>query len=234
MCAAVFVAAGTQQLAGFGYALMAVPLLSLVVGTKDAVALSSLSGLAGTGLMAIRLRHRTDRPVVKRLLLGAVVGMPLGIVVLRRAPAAPLQVAVSVVVLLAVALLASGFRLRRESPRTELGAGFLSGMINTSIGIGGPPVVLVLQAAEHEQHAFRATTVSYFVVSNLVALPLFLASGVVSSSTWAVGVFAVPAALVGTLVFERVAFRVRTEHFRVLVLALLVLAAVVSLARVLG
>ena len=151
-----------------------------------------------------------------------------------RAPAAPLQVAVSVVVLLAVALLASGFRLRRESPRTELGAGFLSGMINTSIGIGGPPVVLVLQAAEHEQHAFRATTVSYFVVSNLVALPLFLASGVVSSSTWAVGVFAVPAALVGTLVFERVAFRVRTEHFRVLVLALLVLAAVVSLARVLG
>lgn len=234
MCAAVFVAAGTQQLAGFGYALMAVPLLSLVVGTKDAVALSSLSGLAGTGLMAIRLRHRTDRPVVKRLLLGAVVGMPLGIVVLRRAPAPPLQVAVSVVVLLAVALLASGFRLRRESPRTELGAGFLSGMINTSIGIGGPPVVLVLQAAEHEQHAFRATTVSYFVVSNLVALPLFLASGVVSSSTWAVGVFAVPAALVGTLVFERVAFRVRTEHFRVLVLALLVLAAVVSLARVLG
>ncbi|MCB9372294.1 MAG: sulfite exporter TauE/SafE family protein [Microthrixaceae bacterium] len=234
VCAAVFVAAGTQQLAGFGYALMAVPLLSLVVGTKDAVALSSLSGLAGTGLMAIRLRHRTDRPVVKRLLLGAVVGMPLGIVVLRRAPAAPLQVAVSVVVLLAVALLASGFRLRRESPRTELGAGFLSGMINTSIGIGGPPVVLVLQAAEHEQHAFRATTVSYFVVSNLVALPLFLASGVVSSSTWAVGVFAVPAALVGTLVFERVAFRVRTEHFRVLVLALLVLAAVVSLARVLG
>lgn len=233
MAAAVFVAAGTQQLSGFGFALMAVPLLSLVIGTKDAVALSSLAGLAGTALMAMRLRHRTDRPVVKRLLFGAIVGMPIGIVLLRRVPAAPLQVAVSVVVLVAVAVLASGFRLRRESPRTEVGAGFVSGMINTSIGVGGPPVVIVLQAAEHEQHAFRATTVSYFLVSNLIALPLFFASGVVADSTWAAGIVAVPAALVGTLAFERVAYRVRTEQFRVLVLGLLVGAAVVSLAQVL-
>ena len=132
-----------------------------------------------------------------------------------------------------VAVLASGFRLRRESPRTEVGAGFVSGMINTSIGVGGPPVVIVLQAAEHEQHAFRATTVSYFLVSNLIALPLFFASGVVADSTWAAGLVAVPAALVGTLAFERVAYRVRTEQFRVLVLGLLVGAAVVSLAQVL-
>ena len=105
VCGAVFLAAATQQLSGFGYALMAVPLLTLVLGPKDAVALSSLSGLAGTGLMAWRLRRRVDRPVVGRLLLGAVVGMPIGIVVLRRAAPEPLQIAVSVVVLLAVALL---------------------------------------------------------------------------------------------------------------------------------
>ncbi len=234
VCAAVFLAAATQQLSGFGYALMAVPLLSLVVGPKDAVALAAVSGLAGTALMVVRLRHRTDRPVVGRLLLGALVGMPLGIVVLRRAPADPLQVAVSVVVLAAVALLASGYRLRRESARTEVGAGFVSGMLNTSIGIGGPPVVLVLQAAEHEQHAFRATTVSYFLVANVLALPLFFFSGAVDDSTWGYALFAVPAALVGTLAFERLAFRVRTEHFKPLVLGLLVLSAVASMVSVLA
>jgi hypothetical protein len=233
VCGAVFVAAATQQLSGFGYALMAVPLLSLVVGPKDAVALSALSGLAGTTLMAVRLRHRADRPVVRRLLVGAVVGMPLGIVLLRRVPADPLQVAVSVVVLLAVVLLATGFRLRSESPRTEVAAGFVSGMINTSIGVGGPPVVLVLQAAETEQHAFRATTTRYFLLTNLISLPLFLASGVVASSTWALAVVAIPAALAGTLMFERVAFKVRTEHFRPLVLSLLVLSAIASLVSAL-
>ena len=232
MCGAVFVAAATQQLSGFGYALMAMPLLTLLLGPKDAVALASLSGLAGTGLMAWRLRRRVDRPVVGRLLMGAVVGMPIGIVALRRVPPDPLQVALSLVVLAAVALLASGFALRSERPSTEVGAGFVSGMINTSIGVGGPPVVLVLQAAEHEQHAFRATTVTYFLCSNLIALPLFFASGVVSSSTWAAGLYAIPAALVGTLTFERVAFRLRSEHFKPLVLGLLVLSALASLASV--
>ena len=52
-------------------------------------------------------------------------------------------------------------------------------------------------------------------------------------STWGYALFAVPAALVGTLAFERIAFRVRTEHFRPLVLGLLVLSAVASLASVL-
>lgn len=232
VCGAVFLAAATQQLSGFGYSLMAVPLLSLLVGPKDAVALAALSGLAGTALMALRLRHRIDWPRVRRLLVGAVVGMPLGIVVLRRVPADPLQVAVSVVVIAAVVLLASGFRLRSERPATEVGAGFVSGMINTSIGVGGPPVVLVLQAAETEQHAFRATTVAYFFLANLVALPLLFASGVVSSSTWAAAIVAVPAALAGTLAFERVALRLKTEHFRPLVLGLLIMTAVVSMASV--
>lgn len=233
VCGAVFLAAATQQLSGFGYALLAVPLLSLVIGPKDAVALSALSGLAGTALMVFRLRARIDRPVVRRLMLGAVVGMPLGIVVLRRISPSVLQVALSLVVLASVALLASGYRLRRESPRTEVGAGFIGGMVNTSIGVGGPPVVIVLQAAEHEQHAFRATTVTFFLCSNLLALPLFFASGVVDESTWVAGLFAVPAALVSTIAFERVAFRVRTEHFKTLVLGLLVLSAVASLASVL-
>ena len=232
VCAAVFLAAATQQLSGFGYSLMAVPLLSLLIGPKDAVALSSLSGMAGTALMAFRLRRRADRPVVRRLLIGALLGMPIGIVALRRVAPDPLQIAVSVVVLAAVVLLATGYRLRSESPRVEVVTGFASGMINTSIGVGGPPVVLVLQAAEHEQHAFRATTVTYFFLCNLVALPLFFASGVVSSSTWAAGVVAIPAALLGTLAFERVAFRIQAEHFRPLVLGLLVVSALASLASV--
>lgn len=234
MCGAVSLAAATQQLSGFGYALMAVPLLTLILGPKDAVALCSLSGVAGTALMAWRLRARVDRSIVRRLILGAAVGMPIGIVALRRVPADPLQVAMAVVVLAAVALLATGFRLKSESHRTEAAAGVVSGMINTSVGVGGPPVVLVLQAADLEQHTFRATTVTYFLLSNFIALPLFFASGVVDSSTWVAGLVAIPAALVSTLAFERVAFRVRSEHFRPLVLGLLVLSATASLISVLA
>ena len=37
-----------------------------------------------------------------------------------------------------------------------VGAGLASGLLNGSLGTGGPPVIVVLHAAETEQHAVRA------------------------------------------------------------------------------
>lgn len=227
---AVGLAAGAQQLVGFGFALMAMPLLSVLVGPQDAVALAAIASLAGGTSMAWRLRHLAARPVLRRLVAGAALGLPLGVLALGHVPDAPLRVAVALAVLAMVAILAVGWRMREERPRTELAAGFVSGVMGTAIGISGPPVVLVLQAARMEQHRFRATTVTFFVVCNLATLPLLLGTGVVGLERWPAAVVAVPAALVGNRACEGLAHRVRTEQFRPLVLALLVLAAGVALA----
>jgi len=72
--------------------------------------------------------------------------------------------------------------------------------------------------------------VAFFVVSNVVTLPLVLLSGAVDTGRWPAAAAAVPAALVGTLAVERVASRVPPDRFRRLVLALLVVAALVTLA----
>ncbi len=231
---AVALAAAAQQLAGFGFALMAMPLLSVLVGPRDAVALSALASLAGGSAMAWGLRDRVVRPVLQRLVGGALVGLPLGVVVLGTVPEAPLQVAVALGVLAMVAIVVAGFRFRRERPRTEVGAGFVSGAMGSSIGIGGPPVVLVLQAADVEQHAFRATTVSFFVTCNVLTLPLVLGSGVVDVATWPAAVVAVPAAVLANRACEGLALRVTPAQFRPLVLGLLVAAALVSLASALS
>ena len=227
---AVFVAAAAQQMAGFGFALMAMPLLSALIGPRDAVAVAALASLAGGTAMSWRLRDLVVRPVLRRLASGAVFGLPLGVVVLGTVDEDPLRVAVAVAVLVMVVILVTGYRFREERPRTEVGAGFVSGAMGSSIGIGGPPVVLVLQASDMEQHAFRATTVSFFVICNLVTLPLVLAAGVVDLDIWPAMVVSVPAALAGNRALERLAQRVTPEQFRPLVLGLLVVAALIALA----
>lgn len=231
---AVLLAAAAQQLAGFGFALMAMPLLSVLLGPRDAVVVASLASLAGGTVMTYRLRALVDRPVLGRLALGAVVGLPLGVVVLGSVSEDPLKVAVALAVLAMVVILAAGFRFREERPRTEVGAGFVSGVMGTSLGIGGPPVVLALQASDMAQHTFRATTVAFFVLCNLGTLPLVLGSGVVGLDAWPAAVVAVPTALAGNWVFGGVAQRVSAERFRPLVLALLVLSALAALASALA
>ena len=226
---AVALGAAAQQLVGFGFALLAMPLLTAIVGPQDAVAVAAVGSLAGGGMMAWRLRHLTDRRRLRRLVLGALAGLPLGVLVLAHVPDTPLRIAVAVAVLAAVGVLATGFHLRSERPALEVGAGFASGVSGGAIGISGPPVVLVLQAARMEQHAFRATTVAFFTVTNLVLLPLVLGSGVVGLDIWPAAAVAVPAAVAGNRACEGVAQRVSPERFRPLVLGLLVVAAGVAL-----
>ena len=226
----MLVAAITQQVSGFGYALLAVPLLSILVGPKDAVALATVSGATASGLMALRLRVLADRPTLARLLAGAVVGMPIGIIGLRELPEDPLRVALAVVVLAMVVVLASGYRFRTTRHGTQVAAGFASGVLNTSIGTAGPPVVATLQAGEMPQHTFRATTVAFFACCNVVAVPLIIASGVVTGSTWRTALVAVPCVLAGNAIGSRLAPRVGPERFRSLVLGLLAAAAVGALA----
>ena len=109
-----------------------------------------------------------------------------------RVPAAPpLQVSVSVVVNSWPSPSSPpGFRLRRESPRTEVGAGFVSGMI-TSIGVGGPPVVIVTTGGRAQAARLPATTV---VLPGVQPDRASSPPGVVADSTWAAGLVAVPAA----------------------------------------
>jgi uncharacterized membrane protein YfcA len=160
--------------------------------------------------------------------------MPLGVVVLRRLPEEPLQVLLAVVVLVMVVILGVGFRFGTDRPGTEVVAGFTSGVLNTSIGTAGPPVVLTLQAGAMPQHTFRATTVAFFACCNVVGVPLVVASGVVTASTWKACVVAVPCVLVGNLVGARLAPKVGPERFKTLVLGLLVVAAVGALIAALG
>jgi uncharacterized membrane protein YfcA len=230
---AVALAAGAQQLAGFGFSLMAMPLLTALVGPQDAVVLSSVASLVGGSAMAWRLRHLADRPTLRRLLVGAAPGLPLGVLALAHVPDAGLRIAVAVAVLVMVVILAVGWRMTEERPATEVGAGFVAGAMGTAIGIAGPPIVLVLQAADMEQHRFRATTVSFFVVTNVVTLPLVLGSGVADLDRWPAALVAVPAALAGNRACEGLAHRIPAARFRRLVLTLLVLAATLSLATAL-
>ncbi|CAN5609402.1 sulfite exporter TauE/SafE family protein [soil metagenome] len=233
VCGAVLVATLVQQVSGFGYALLAVPLLSLAVGPKDAVAIAMGTGFASSGLMAVGLRDRIERPTLRRLVWGGAVGLPIGVLGLRALDADVLRLGLGVVVIAMVVVLASGARLRAHGPRSVVAAGVAAGLLNGSLGTAGPPVILVLQAADTEQHRFRATTTAFFAIGDLAAIPLLVASGAIRGSAWLYALTALPTLLVGSAVGGRLALRLDAEQFRRLVLVLLVVTGVVLVATAL-
>ncbi len=116
---AVLVAAAGQAITGFGFVLMAVPLITLLTDPRTAVVSCTTLGLLITSLGWFEDRAAVDwRPIVG-IIAGAVVGIPLGLVVFASLPVDALGLAIGVVVLFFTALLAVRVRLpggRRGCP----------------------------------------------------------------------------------------------------------------------
>lgn len=211
--------------AGFGFSLLTVPLMAVVIGPKEAVVLSSVLSLGSNAIVAARSRDDIERGIGSRILLGSLLGLPVGAVALTRLDTQPLQVLIGVAVLLSAGVLALGVQLRRPNASVDVGAGFVSGMFKTSAGISGPPIVILLQGRGLAKAAFRATTAGVVVAVNLVSLVLFAAVGQFDRVVVAAALVSLPALPVGYWLGDRVHARLPEEWFRTLVLVLVTVSA---------
>lgn len=220
----VGIAALAQTLSGFGFALISVPLMTVVLSPQVAVVVATMVGAVSTLVQAITDRADADRGTVTRLTVAAYAGMPLGFVVFLVVSEGVLRFVVGVAVLVAALILVRGFRLEAPSAALDRAMGFASGVLATSTSTNGPPLVFVLQARGMSPATFRATINVVFALSNIGALAFFIGGGKIDRD----GLVGFAAALPSMLVAMRIGYalrpRVDGDRFRRLVLGLLMLA----------
>ena len=226
---AVFIAAFTQVIAGFGFGLLAMPIMTLAIPVDEAVVVATLLGMVSTTWMGWHLRADRDRPLVKRLTLAAFVGMPLGLWILNVVSDRSLRLALGVSVLIATALLVRRINLAHVGNGLDYTAGFLSGVLNTSLSTNGPPLVFDLQARQLPPNPFRATIAAVFACSNVVALALFIGGGKITNDGLQAALIALPAWALGQGLGWPIRKHVDGERFRVMVLILLFIAGTTAI-----
>ena len=228
--AVALLASVAQGLTGFGFALVIVPFLLLVVDVQETVVISTLLGIASTALLMIRSRRHVQWPLVLRLLAGSVAGMPAGLAVLLFVPEQALRLAVAAIVLAMVAAMAAGTRLRDSGPRGELAVGLVAGVLRTSTGMPGPPVVLYLQGAGYRPHEFRAALSVFFLLGSVLSLAAFAGTHLVTGSAVVVSALALPAVVVGNWTGDRLLGMLDPTLFGRIVLLLLAVTALTAVA----
>jgi uncharacterized membrane protein YfcA len=227
----VALAATVQLSAGFGFGLAAVPLLSVVIDAHDAVVVALTLATCTNGYQAWTGRREADRGVAARLLGGATVGLPVGLLVFVRADERVLGAVIGAAVLVAVVVIGLGLDLRHAGPGLDVAGGVLSGALTMSAGVNGPPLVFVLQARRFEPTAFRATITTVFFVLDIISVAVFTATGDLDRDVLrAVGV-ALPGLAIGAAAGLVVRRHLDARRFRTLVLALLAVAGVSALGR---
>lgn len=227
---AVLVGAALQSATGFGFALIAAPLLVAIYGPRPAVsAMVVLAIVVSTLTLAgERRRPRADPRETLALVAWSLPGMVGGAILLEAAPQRALKVLVAGVVLLAVALRLRGARRRHgwSHPRAAL-TGVASGVLATSTGIGGPPLVFHLLGRGLDRELMRDTLAVVFLAGGVLSVAVLLATGVFELPGDLALLLA--ATVVGQLAGRRLFRLLHGERYERVVLAALVATALVSL-----
>jgi uncharacterized membrane protein YfcA len=216
---------------GFGFAMISVPPLLLLYGPETVVALTIGASMLTSVIVVLGNHRELDRRLVLTMLPGAVVGLLLGAWILELVDPTILKIGAGAFVSTYSVLLLRGYQpTGMGSTRAATVAGTFSGALGTSTGLSGPPVVILFTARQLGVNAFRVTTAGYFVAINLIGMSILLAGGTVGRTELVVSAALTPAALIGTLIGNRLVRRFTAAQFRKLTLGLLLLTGLMGVA----
>lgn len=228
---AFLVAAFVRGYSGFGFSALVVASSALVTSPLNFVAVVMFSEFAMTVQQWAGIgRHVQWRRVVT-LMIGAAVGLPLGLRALTGIGVDAARAVVAIYVLFMCAVMLMGWRITRpQGDAGHLAVGLVSGLANAP-GMGGLPVATYFTAQGMAATTFRATLIAYFAVLDVYSAPVMWAHGLVTQDTLYAALLSFPIIVLGTWAGGRHFLRTDPQDFRRFAILLLAALAVMGLLK---
>jgi uncharacterized membrane protein YfcA len=176
--AVIFLATLIRSALGFGEALVAVPLLALLMPVEVAAPLAVLVSITVAVVIVVEDWHKVHLASAWRLVLSTLFGLPLGLLLLTAVPG-PVVKAVLAVVIIAFSV----YGLARRAPlvlhddRLAWLFGFGAGVLGGAYGMNGPPLVIYGTLRRWSAEQFRATLQGYFLPASVVGMAGYWLAG---------------------------------------------------------
>lgn len=229
----ILAASVLQTSTGFGFSILATPFLLLLFSVSDAIQINLILSLIISSALISKIRHDIDFEILRRLIVGSIVGMPIGIAVFVFADMQKLKLGISLIILLLTLLLILSFRIQRTNGRDFLFGG-MSGSLTTSIGMPGPPLLLYFSGTGAQKEKLRGTTLAFYLFIYSVSLLLQILFAGTSQTVWISSAWAIPIVLLGLFLGQRLFHRIDQRTFRYVTYAFLLFTGLYLLLDNLG
>ena len=235
--AITLVAFVVRGVSGFGSAMVGIGGLSLWLPPLQVVPAFLALELLTTAHLLPSVWRQVDWTSLRWVIGGCVLATPLGLTLLAGLDAGLMRLVIAGCLLAIAVVMLSGLAQRWAPQRTPgpLGAvavGAVSGALNGAVGISGPPAI-VFYFATTAAATSRATLIAYFLFTDLWALALAGASGLLTSAALPLIAVALPFSLAGIWLGQRIYLRLSEAQMRRLVWSLLAVLGAAGLANAL-
>ncbi len=231
MAAAFLIAAFVRGYSGFGFSALVVSASALVTNPLHFVGVVMICEFAMTFQQWRGVKADVDWMRVLALMIGAVIGLPLGLWAITRVGVDTARAVIAVYVLFMCAVMLTGWRITRpQGFAPHLGVGVFAGLAN-SVGMAGLPVATYFTAQGVTAAVFRGTLIAYFAALDLFSIPVMWGNGIIVWDTFKVAVAVVPLMLIGIWAGGRHFLRTDPQDFRRFAIGLLAFLAVLNLVK---
>ncbi len=212
---------------GFGSALFAMPVLTVLLGLTTATPLYGLVGPTIAGIILIRNWQSVDIASAWRLVTATLMGIPLGIVLVKYLPGLYITYALGIFLVgFGLYRLANLQLVKLEAPAWAIPFGFFAGILGGAYNTNGPMIVIYGETHRWSPTQLRATMQGYFLPTGIGILLSHYVAGLWRWEIFQLYGISLPGILVAIAIGGWLNQRIPVEEFQAFLSILLILLGV--------
>ena len=232
VCGILFVAVLIRSVIGFGDGLIAMPIFVILLGIKTATPLIGLIAPTISFTILGSAWRQVNIWAAWRLILGAFMGIPVGLWALTSVPEDIVKFFLGLVL-----ILFGGYSLftpklpSLPNERYALGFGFVAGILGGAYNTNGPPAVIYGSLRRWPPNQFRATMQAFFFPTGLMILAGQGLAGLWTRQVVTLYIFTLPFIFAAIWIGSRINGKIPAQQFgKIIYLFLLI----IGLAMIIG
>jgi uncharacterized protein len=212
--AVIFLATLIRSAFGFGEALVAVPLLALVIPVEVATPVAALVSITVAGVVVAQDWRKVHLRSAWRLVLATGPGIPLGLLLLTAVAERAVKAILAVVILaFATYRLVGRGASELKDDRWAWLFGFAAGVLGGAYGMNGPPLVVYGALRRWSPEHFRATLQGYFLPASMAGMGGYWLAGLWVPAVTRYYLLSLPVVLAAVLLGRAINRRMDARRF---------------------
>ena len=228
----IFLSATIQGIVGFGFALISVPIMSIFFPITTVIPIIVFYSLISNFTVISKTIKFTNFKKIFPMIISGVIGIPIGTSILKTFNPNNLKITVGFIILFTSFIMLKGVKVHFKKEKVSyVITGLISGILNGSLSMSGPPIVLFLSNEGYNKNEFRANLALYSIITNILTIFNYIVSGLFSEHIVKTSIIGIIPLILGSYFGIFMAEKIENKHFKKITLILLIVMGGVTILK---
>ncbi|TAL69765.1 MAG: sulfite exporter TauE/SafE family protein [Bacteroidetes bacterium] len=213
----IFCASLYRATFGFGDALIAMPLLALLINIKIATPIVAFMGFAVSVFILLGNRQKQNFTKIWQLVIFSIIGIPIGLFFLKSINENIVKIVLAFILIIYSLFSLTYPHLYLKTNKSAFAFGIISGILGSAYNTNGPPIIMYGTLRKWTPEEFRLLLQGVFLPTNMFIIIGHGFAGLWTGDVVKVMLYALPTVMTATIIGNILNKKIPSEKFEKLV-----------------